>query len=470
MTAPPAEVEGGSFRDPASRVFYRDGEVLRALSHEGLRDWQALSASAFFARFVKDGKLVATDQLDGDAPLPDAAVLDAAAVLRHERVPFVSYPYEWPFSMLRDAALLELELLEAALAEDMTLKDASPYNVQWRGARPVFVDVGSFARLAEGEPWAGYRQFCMLFLYPLLLEAYKGVAFQPWLRGRLDGVAPEELRRLLSLGDLLRPGVLSHVVLHARLERRHGGTERDLRGELRAAGFRKELIAANAGRLRKLVARLEPRAEASPWSAYRERNPYSEADAARKADFVREVVATRRWGLVWDLGCNDGRHARIAAERASTVVALDADGTVVDRLYRALRDERSARVLPLVMDVADPSPGLGWRGRERKPLAERGRPELTLCLALLHHVSIGGNVPVADFVDWLRALGGALVIEFVGRDDPMVRRLLAPKREGMHADYAQEPFERRLTEAFHVERREPLASGTRVLYFARPRD
>jgi hypothetical protein len=176
MTA--ARVEPGSFRDPDSRVFVTDDAVLRTLSPQGLADWEALAATELFTRAVSDGKVVGTERVEsGD--LPGELQEGAAAVLRHERVPFVSYPYEWSFGMLRDAALLHLELLEAALAEDVVLKDASPYNVQWRGASPLFIDVGSFERLTPGEPWLGYRQFCALFLYPLLLQAHKGVAFQP---------------------------------------------------------------------------------------------------------------------------------------------------------------------------------------------------------------------------------------------------------------------------------------------------
>jgi hypothetical protein len=455
--------EPGSFRDWDSRVFYEDGRVLRALSEAGLGDWLALGESKLFAEAVAEGKLVPTRRVH------DAPPLGAVAVLEHERVPFVSYPYEWTFAMLRDAALLQLELLRRALDEDLTLKDASSYNVQWRGARPVFVDVGSFERLREGEPWAGYRQFCMLYLNPLLLQAYKGIDFRPWLRGSLDGMSPVDARRLLSSRDLLRRGVPTNVALHARLERKHAKSERDVKTELRRAGFRKELIVANVRRLEKLVRGLDWDPGRTAWSGYGATTSYSEADAARKESFVREVVHSRDWGLVWDLGCNEGRHARIAAENARYVVALDGDAAVADRLYRALAGEGAATILPLVGDVTDPSPALGWRGLERMTLDARGRPELTLCLALLHHVAIGGNVPVPEFLSWLAGLKTALVIEFATRDDPRVASLLRRKRSGAHPDYDRAPFERALAERFDVERSEELTSGTRILYEARPR-
>jgi SAM-dependent methyltransferase len=467
MTA--ARVEPGSFRDPHSRVFTTEDGVLRTLSAEGLADWDAIAATDLFPRLVAEGKLVETERLDDDVDLPAELREGAAAVLRHEKIPFVSYPYEWPFGMLRDAALLQLELLEGALAEDLILKDSSPYNVQWRGSRPAFIDVGSFERLPRGEPWIGYRQFCMLFLYPLLLQAYKNVPFQPWLRGSIDGITPQECRSLMSFRDLFRRGVFAHVYLHSRLDRRPAETAGDVKRELRAAGFKKELIVANLRRLAKLIRRLEWNPEPSTWAEYGATTSYSEGDAARKEDFVRAAVGTRRWSLAWDLGCNVGRFARMAAENARYVVALDADAAVVERVYRAIKEEGSASVLPLAVNVVDPSPGIGWRGTERRTLEERGLPDLTLCLALIHHVVIRGNVPVRDFVDWLASLETALVIEFPTRDDPQVQRLLAAKREGLHADYERGWFERCLGEAFDVGRSETLTSGNRFLYFARPK-
>lgn len=458
----------GSFRDPDSSVLY-DGEgVLRGLTERALADWSAFSATQLYPRLVESGKLVGTQTVDRTDVAPELA--DGwAALLRHERIPFVSYPYEWTFRMLRDAALLQLELLLSALDEDLTLKDATPYNVQWRGTEPVFIDVGSFERLPEGEPWQGYRQFCMLFLNPLLLQAYKSVPFQPWLRGSLGGIAPGDLARLMSMRDRFRRGVLTHVILHARLERKHEESTKDVRGELRKAGFRKELIAANVRRLEKLVRSLDWRPGGSEWSDYGVTTSYDEEGARRKEAFVREAVHSRRWELVWDVGCNEARFSRIAAENARYVVALDGDAAVVDRAYRELASEGRTDILPLVADVTDPSPALGWSGLERQTLAARGRPELTLCLAVVHHVAISGNVPVPEFLTWLRELGTALVIEFPTREDPRAAALLARKRPGAHPDYDREPFERALRERFEIERTEELAGGTRILYFARPR-
>ena len=458
-------LEPGSFRDPDSRVFTADGRVLRLLSEQGLADWRALAASGLLEELA----VVGTREVEEE--VPEALHGGVAAVLEHDRIPFVSYPYEWTFAMLKDAALLQLELLRRGIEKGLILKDSSPYNVQFRGARPVFIDVGSFEQLREGEPWAGYRQFCMLFLYPLLLQAWKDVPFQPWLRGSLDGITPHEARELLSTRDLFRRGTLSHVVLHDRLERRHEDRDEDLKGELRKAGFKKELILANIRGLERLIGRLRWDPDRSTWSEYGPHTTYTEDDAERKACFVASAVAEERPRLVWDLGCNEGRHSRIAAETADYVVAMDADSLVVDRLYRALREEAQERILPLTVNIVDPSPALGWRGLERRPLLERGRPDLTLALALIHHVSIAGNVPVAEFLDWLRGSTRSLVIEFVSPEDPMARRLLARKRPGDHPDYRADWFEQCLNERFDVVRSEPLSRhGTaRTLYLARPK-
>jgi ribosomal protein L11 methylase PrmA len=370
--------------------------------------------------------------------------------------------------MLRDASLLQLGLMREALDEGLILKDATPYNIQFRGPRPVFIDVGSFERIREGEPWAGYRQFCMQFLFPLMLTAYRGILHQPLLRGRMDGIPPADCRAMLSFRDRFRRGTTSHVFLHARLDRRQADVTRDVKTEIRRAGFKTELIKANVRKLEKIVRGLEWRVKGSTWSGYGATTSYTEEGAEEKMRFVSEVVATRRWGQVWDLGCNDGRFSRIAASEAEQVVAVDLDEVVVEGLYRSLRAEGVPNVLPLTMSLSDPSPALGWRGAERPRFEDRGRPDLVLALALVHHVCISDNVPVADLVRWLAERGGALIVEFVERADPMAAGLLARKAQGSNPDYDAAHFERCLREHFTVERQVTVPPGTRTLYYAVP--
>ena len=465
--------EAGSYRDRDGRVFYgKSGDVYRALSPRALAEWNAVRATRFFSHAMSAGQIVRTDEIE---PSDVEIEIDGSAwagVLRHETIPFVSYPYEWTFGMLKDAALLHLELLDAALDENVTLKDGTAYNVQFVGTRPVFIDVASFERLAPGQPWAGYRQFCRTFLYPLFMQGYKNVDFRPWLRGCLDGVSPADCAGLMSLGDLIRPGVLTHVMLHARFESDRFVKASNLQQALPRAGFNKALIKNNVARLARIIRRLNWKTPGSKWSSYTECNTYSENDKARKEAFVRGAVASRPVRLAWDLGCNTGDYSRIAAENADCVVAMDGDHLAVEKLYQSLRTQPGgaggAKILPLVSNIADPSPNLGWRGQERKSLVERGRPELTLCLALVHHLVIDAGIPLRDLLAWLAGLGTTLVIEFVAKSDPMVQLLLRNRRDPV-VDYELEYFERCLNELFQVSRSETLDSGTRTLYYAHTR-
>ena len=464
--------EPGSYRDRDGRVFYdQDGGVFRALSSRALTAWNDLQTTRFFPRSVESGAVVRSQALSPAEAQQVVGFENWAGALRHDVIPFVSYPFEWSFGMLQDAALLQLDLLDTALTEDFTLKDGTAYNVQWTGVRPVFVDVVSFERLLAGQTWAGYRQFCQTFLFPLMLQAYKQTPFQPWLRGRLDGITPDECWSLMSWRDFFRRGVPSHVCLHAWLQSRRATPETSTTSALAAAGFRKDLIRANAQGLKRIVSSLRWKPAPSAWSNYAEANGYAIADQRLKENFVRQAVHSKSWGLVWDVGCNTGTYSRIAAENAEQVVAIDADPLTVEQLYQSLKlepDRRGAPILPLVSNLADQTGGLGWRGLERKSLPARGRPELTLCLALIHHLVIGAGVPMLELLDWFAELGTSLIIEFVAKGDPMVQSLLKNRRD-RDKDYEQDVFERLLSAKFDVVRKEPLGSGTRTLYFAHSR-
>jgi hypothetical protein len=423
------------------------------LSEQGKADWEALAATRLFAEWTTAGKLIGTRPPEPGRP----------AVLTHDRIPFWSYPYEWSFSMLKEAAILHLDLLEAALDEGLTLKDATPYNIQFRGVSPVFIDIGSFRKYREAEPWLGYGQFCRQFLYPLLVRAHGGIPFQPLLRGSLAGITPAQARSMLGGTRLLRPGVMIDVVMHARAERAMSARPRDLRGELEAAGFTPEMIKANLRRLRSVVTGTTWRSDVSTWSEYASCDHVA-SQRRLKEEFIRAVVAERPRRLVWDLGANDGHFSRLAAANAEWVVAADADELVVDRLFSSLRSEGPSNVLPMVFDLSDPSPGLGWRGRERRPIEERARPDLVLALAVIHHLVISANLPLAEVVDWLGAMGAEIVLEWVPPEDPMAQRLAINKREGeIHPDYTEAAL-RRLIEDRFVLRAEAHLEGRRLFH------
>ncbi len=348
----------------------------------------------------------------------------------------------------------------------MILKDASPYNIQWRGAKPVFIDIPSFVAYQPGGSWVGYRQFCQMFLYPLFLKAYRGLPFQPWLRGDIGGIEPQDCWRLMSLRDMFRPGVFAHVFLHSRMQSRHQGTSKDVGGALRKAGFDRNLILANVRGLLKIVRNLRWQVRKTEWSDYETDNSYSPTDVARKEAFVRGVAQTRRWKLAWDMGANTGRFSRLVAEHAACVVAMDQDYLAVERNYLRLKDEGKSNISPLVINLADPTIGRGWRGLERRGILRRGLPDLTLCLALIHHLVITAHVPLDDFVRWLAELGSESIVEFVTRQDPMVQRLLR-FRDEQFTEYDLPVFEQAVASCFSVVQRETLPGGTRVLFHLR---
>ena len=463
--------DSGSFRDRSARVFLYEENVFRALSEEGFCDWQKASACKFFQAAMLNGQIVETRVVKA-ASEAKAGNDDGRwrAVLRHQRLPVITYPYEWSFSMLRDAALLTLNLLRQAIDEDIILKDATPYNVQFCGASPIFIDTSSFASLRPGQAWEGYKQFCQQFLYPLMLQSFRNADFQPILRGRMEGISPRQMSGQLSFRDMFRRGVFSHVWLHARLNRADtsrsaGSMQSGVAKSLAESGFQKSTILNNIDGLLRIVNGLKWQATESRWVQYDKLSAPVQNDGNVKEKHIEQIVSSRHWGHVWDLGCNLGRYSRIAARHADYVLAMDSDHLTVERLYQSIADEKITNITPLVFNLADPSPGLGWNGNERKILANRSKPDLVLSLAVIHHLVIGENLLLDDVVQWLASLGASLVIEFVDRTDPQVKSLLA-NRADQFPDYTRENFERLMRKHFYAQQSWDLPSGTRTLFFA----
>jgi len=457
-----ASVNTGSFRDRDGRVYHYRGRVFRGLSASALESFRTLERKSFYGKLAESGKLIATREISaGDNPLPEEIKAQWSGFLEHDPVPVISYPYEWTFSMLKAAARLQLHLVERAVSNGFTLKDATPYNIQFVGRKPVFIDIPSFEPLQEGEPWSGYRQFCEMFLFPLFLQAYKGCNFQSFMRASIDGVNVQQAAALFGLRDRFRKGVMSHVWLQSKLDRRFGGSSENIRSNLKSAGFNRELILVNVRKLQKLVSRLEWEAAGSEWGDYTEFHNYSDEDHLVKEAFIHDSVVTETTTTVWDIGCNTGQFSRIAAAKCNRVVATDIDHVAVERIF--LDPDTPDNILPLVQNVADPSPNWGWRNRERTDLQTRSRPDLVLCLALIHHVVITANIPLAEFIEWLAGLTDKLVIEYVSRNDDKVKILLRNK-EDKYQDYSRESLESNLGRHFEIARQQDVNNGNRTLY------
>lgn len=462
MTHCASRAVSGSFRDRDGRVYIADTRVFRGLSNRAMSEYTLVSQSKFYQAFLGRGELVSTKKIDsGKVPLSNEVKEYWSGFLEHERIPLISYPYEWTFSMLKDAALLQLKLTLAAVQEGFTLKDASPYNIQFVAGKPVFIDIASFETLGAGMPWAGYRQFCEMFLIPLLLQSYKGVDFQPFLRSRIDGIDLQEAVRLFSMRDRFRKGVLTHVWLQSKLDRKYASSNKNVRGELKSAGFGKELILVNLRKLIRLVEGLRWREANSEWGDYETFHNYSEEDHEAKAKFIDRHTQDANADTIWDIGCNTGRFSIIAAKHCRRLIACDIDHLALERLY--LEPNRPENILPLLQNVSDPSPEWGWRNRERTALSQRNTPDMVMCLALVHHVVISANVPMSEFIEWLASITPRLIIEYVSRDDDKVRTLLL-NREDKYGDYSKASLEQELARYFRVDQVIPLRNGKRRIY------
>jgi hypothetical protein len=447
------EAHPASFRDPSGHLFRRDGVLYRHVAPSCAADYDLLMGSGLHAELVDAGLLVAHEEvaLEGRA--------GAHRVLRPSPIDFVSYPYEWAFSQLRDAALLTLEIAGRALRRGLSLKDASAFNVQFRGCRPVFIDTLSFEAAREGEPWVAYRQFCEHFLSPLALVARCDARLLGLWRAHLDGVPLDLASRLLPRRTWLRFGLLVHLHMHARSQAFYADRPAPTR---RVAVSRTSLLAL-LDSLRRTVRSLAPRGVRSEWADYERTHSYEDAAQRAKEGAVGRWLERLRPRQVWDLGANVGRFARIAAARGAYAVAFDVDPAVVEAAYLAGRAEERRDLLPLVLDLANPSPGLGWEGRERDTLEARGPADAVLALALVHHLAIGRNVPLPRLAAWMRRLSRVAITEFVPKDDPQTRRLLRSRRD-VFPDYTQEAFESAFASHFRLEAKEPLPGSGRVLY------
>ena len=453
------ETVAGSFRDPAGFVFRRDGTVLRHVAKSYGPVYDRLVASGLYQSLVGDGLLLPHDEVP--AGPRDS---DAYKILEPVEVPFISYPYEWCFSQLRDSALVTLDIQIRAIEFQMSLKDASAYNIQLSGGRPVLVDTLSFEEYEEGYPWVAYRQFCQHFLAPLALMALRDVSLGRLLEIHLDGIPLELAARLLPLRSRLRPGLAMHLFSHARLQSRHAGTKM-AREEFRGRMSRKGLLTI-LNNLRSTVRGLGWDPQASAWSDYYQGESYDEVGFASKKTLVAEYLRCIVPQEAWDLGANTGEFTRIAAGQGARVISIDSDPGAVELSYRDVVRGRDARIYPIVADVSNPSPASGWANMERMSLLDRGPTDTVIALALLHHLAITNNVPLEKLAEFFASLGRSLIVEYIPRDDPKVQRLLALRNHSFPG-YCREGFEKAFAKYFSTHRNDPIANSGRRLYLMR---
>jgi hypothetical protein len=451
--------EPASFRDPTGFVYRRDGVLYRQVHADYAPEWQHFQASGLYQRLVEQDRLIAHEEAAREAAFDS----DAWLVLRPKVLEFISYPYEWTFGQLKDAALLTLTAQIEAIGSGMTLKDASAYNVQFDRGQPLLIDALSFERRDEAEPWVAYRQFCQHFLAPLALMALRDVRCGLLLRDFIDGIPLDLAVALLPWTSRLRTGLAAHLYLHARAQRRHGTPAPESPTTDERPRLSRGRLEALLDNLRSTVEGLRWQPRGTEWADYGETTSYSQPAAASKSRLVESMLRRTTGEWVWDLGANTGYYSRMAADLGRHVLALDSDPAAAEQHYRYLREVSNSAVLPLVVDLTNPSPALGWANRERRSLLERANADVLLALALVHHLAIGNNVPLGQLSSLLAGLGRQLIVEFVPKSDPRVAAMLANRRD-VFADYSLDGLRTAFAADWELVDEQPIEDSERVLF------
>jgi len=419
------------------------------------KEYARLIESGLHDKLVKAGLLIPHVEMDPDPTAGEAAF----KIIQPERVPFISYPYEWSFGQLKSAALATLSIQKRALKLGMSLKDASAYNIQFVRGKATLIDTLSFEVYNEGEPWVAYRQFCQHFLAPLALMALKDVRLSQLLRVYIDGVPLDLASTLLPSKTRFNFGLLTHIHLHAGVQKKYSGEE----VKSRNGSMNKQAMTGLIDNLEATIQKLDWTPRGTEWGNYYDITNYSDAAFGHKKQLVGEWTKRIQPALAWDLGANNGVFSRVASAACPYVVSFDIDPAAVEQNYRQTKTDKTENILPLVLDLTNPTPAIGWANRERDSFGARGPADMILALAVIHHLAISNNVPLPQLADFFAETGKWLVIEFVPKPDSQVQKLLASRKD-IFPDYTREGFEAAFKEKFHVREAVEIRESERVLY------
>ncbi len=455
----PDEVIGASFRDPSGFLFYRQGVLYRQINQVYRQHYDQLMSSKLYARLVYDGLLIPHQEVDV-APADPAP---AYKVIQPEPVRFISYPYEWSFSQLKDAALATLAIQKRALEAGMVLKDSSAYNIQFHNGKPTLIDSLSFEIYHEGDPWVAYRQYCQHFLAPLALMAHRDVRLNQMTRVFLDGIPLDLASRLLPARTRYGLGLATHIHLHASSQKRYA--DKPLDKAQTARKMSKLSFTGLMDNLEGTTRKLRWKPSGTEWGDYYTASSghYSTTAFEHKKQLVSQFLEQLQPTTTWDLGANTGEFSRLAAEKGCNTLAFDIDPAAVEQNYRLVKQKAETHLLPLVMDFTNPSPSLGWHHQERQALLERAPADMLMALALVHHLAISNNVPLAWLASYLRELGHWLIIEWVPKEDSQVQKLLT-SRQDIFPGYHVEGFEAAFGIYFNTLKKASIHDSDRVMY------
>jgi len=448
-----------SFRDPSGFVFEENGMVYRKVGPGYADSYKKLMGSGLYDLLTQKRWMVSHAEIKG----PAGSATESDIILLPEQIPFISYPYEWSFDMLKDAALLTLEINKQAMLHGMILKDATAFNVQFLEGKPIFIDTLSFTVYDEAKPWIAYRQFCEHFLFPLFLDHYLHINAQNLLAVYPGGIPLSMAASLLSGKGRFNLGIW----LHLRLQNKVSAKTRTSPANSR---FSKNKLLRILGHLDIIIRKLTGgRQHSSAWNAYYDDGIISADYFREKELLLRSFLENIPFTSALDIGTNNGRFAELLAEKAVSVIAIDADPQCVNQLYRSVAGKHITNLLPLCVDITHPPPGIGFNNRERTPFLDRISPDLVAALALIHHLVLTQNIPLPDLAAFFaRCSKGFLIIEFVPLTDQRAKDMVVSK-EVYHTPYNEAAFEHYFGEAFQVERKNIIPGSGRTLYLLRRR-
>ncbi|HUQ66251.1 MAG TPA: hypothetical protein VM101_08855 [Flavitalea sp.] len=442
-----------SFRDPSGFVFQWNGDYYRQVNKIYADEYDRLMQSGLYHHLTSSGFLLPHAETE-------AIIADKNKwykTLHPKQVLFITYPYEWCFSQLKDAALLTINILKASLDHGMIIKDATPYNIQFINNHPVFIDTLSFEKYDDSKAWVAYRQFCNMFLFPLYLEHYLKTDIQKTLVVYPDGIPVDITSKLLPLKSRTSVGVWLHVYLQNTITRNASSKKEEEQ-------FSRKKLLNLVSHLESIINNLKNRNRGLGWENYYSENITGKNYLQEKEKIVTSMISTLDVHSVLDLGANDGYFSKIFAERGCNVVAVDHDSRSICSLY----ESGVKNILPVVMDVANPSPATGFRNNERPAFLKRMNTDIVVALALIHHLVIGKNISLHMLALWLSEFAGKLIIEFVPREDEKVQQMLASRKD-VFGDYTPHNFELVFGRYFFIHQKHPVQGTHRTIYLMEKR-
>lgn len=450
-------ISHASFRDPSGFIFNLDGKIYRAIRNSYKEDYDLLMNSGLYSQLIKEELIIPHTEIES----PLLTYPDLYRIIQPEEIVFVSYPYEWSFSQLKDAALLTLKIQKIALEHNMILKDASAFNIQFHKGKPVFIDTLSFEKYNQDEPWIAYRQFCMHFLATLLLMKYRDLKMNRILSLDIHGIPLDITSKLLPAKSFLKLSNISHIYLHALSERFASSNNRK-----RTIKISKNGIFGLIENLEKAISDINIDIKKSLWKNYYTENSYTENEFEKKQKIVSDFINSINPRIMIDLGANTGLFSRIASSKNIYTISSDYDPYCVELNYREVRQKNEKSVLPLLIDLTNPSPNLGWNNRERESFLTRKKVDVVMALALIHHVVISNNVPLEKLVLFFSGMSDYLIIEFIPKEDIQVQSLLI-NRNDIYYNYDKENFERIFEQFYKIIRRYTITGSGRTIYLMR---